>query len=210
MLASFRIRDITEIFWIGRYVLFLALFPQQPLLFFKSLFFNRGVLKIAIFECSLVRAQSRVRWSNDFAQAFWEVVQIEDEVCEVILPGAFLGHLVCFPDQHFFACLLISCAHLVDPSSGYDPVFLGALSHRYLAFDTGPRLLAPTRFLEINCEFLSFGRVQSLTTLDDFLADEVSRVLEVHVSENEIMHRGGGPHKRVLLVIVWQMDMHKR
>ena len=56
LLASFRIRDMAEVFWFVWDALFLALFSEQPLLFFKSLFFNCGGLKVAVFEGSLIGA----------------------------------------------------------------------------------------------------------------------------------------------------------
>ena len=91
LLTSLGIRDIAEEFGLVREPLFLALPSERPLLFFESLFFDGGGLQISVFKSALIWAQPRVRRSDDFGEAFRKVVQIEDEIRKVILPGTFLG-----------------------------------------------------------------------------------------------------------------------
>lgn len=54
-----------------------------PLLFFNTMFFIGSQVILAVFHCTLVRAESRVSRREMFSQAFWKSIQCDDKGCQI-------------------------------------------------------------------------------------------------------------------------------
>ena len=197
VLLAVGVRYLLEVLWheVVAWMLSTPL-PRSTLLLLESVLLRGRKLNVVLFQSPLIRPQSRVRPGQLRLHSLGQVVEAHREVREVVLPVVLLRHRVRLPERRISFLILqsvgeclrpfaLNCCHLLLILDDFASAFVFAC-------------IAPT------CSFELDGAFDSISTVfDGHSAD----MLDVHVTEYQIVHRCSRSAYQIVLVTLLEHDV---